>query len=306
MRETLARFPRLRAELPQNYPENVKSFGITISSMRGFAEKKSASRWIHAMNLPLVIHAAQFGETTKARALCSSILKVLDDFSADCAKLDGFRKTLKPLWDNAWQDTPELWSVVGTAFLTLTYLGNGHPIVGFGRKIGEGGTDSDILLSIEHQRVHVEVDVWHATDLTGQNTAENRELLLSRARSKASRKFQRLPRGERGVVAVVCMAFGDDFDTFKSNADLAGAFELGPDFERQFAKIYWVAGLGDGTSLFLHVFDSAERATAAARQFEEGVALRHQQIAERAYYRWIDRGRPLGDDWTDWLTAERK
>ena len=32
--------------------------------------------------------------------------------------------------------------------------------------------------------------------------------------------------------------------------------------------------------------------------------LLHQFIAEAAYLRWIDRGRPIGDAWADWLACE--
>lgn len=32
--------------------------------------------------------------------------------------------------------------------------------------------------------------------------------------------------------------------------------------------------------------------------------LLHRLIEETAYYRWIDRGRPVGDAWADWFAAE--
>jgi hypothetical protein len=30
------------------------------------------------------------------------------------------------------------------------------------------------------------------------------------------------------------------------------------------------------------------------------------EIEKAAYYRWLNRGRPTGDDWTDWLLAEKE
>jgi hypothetical protein len=30
------------------------------------------------------------------------------------------------------------------------------------------------------------------------------------------------------------------------------------------------------------------------------------EVEKAAYYRWLNRGRPTGDDWTDWLQAERE
>lgn len=30
----------------------------------------------------------------------------------------------------------------------------------------------------------------------------------------------------------------------------------------------------------------------------------HQAIEVQAYYRWIERGRPLWDDWRDWFEAQ--
>jgi Protein of unknown function (DUF2934) len=30
----------------------------------------------------------------------------------------------------------------------------------------------------------------------------------------------------------------------------------------------------------------------------------NQLIEEAAYFRWIDRGRPFGDPWSDWFAAE--
>lgn len=38
--------------------------------------------------------------------------------------------------------------------------------------------------------------------------------------------------------------------------------------------------------------------------WEAAQRLRHQLIAEAAYFHWIDRDRPLDDAWTDWFTAE--
>ena len=32
--------------------------------------------------------------------------------------------------------------------------------------------------------------------------------------------------------------------------------------------------------------------------------VRHQIIAEAAYFRWIDRGQPFGEPWVDWFAAE--
>jgi hypothetical protein len=31
-----------------------------------------------------------------------------------------------------------------------------------------------------------------------------------------------------------------------------------------------------------------------------------EMIQEEAYYQWLERGCPLGDDLTDWVAAERK
>jgi hypothetical protein len=31
-----------------------------------------------------------------------------------------------------------------------------------------------------------------------------------------------------------------------------------------------------------------------------------EQVAIRAYYRWLARGKPLGTDWEDWFEAERQ
>ena len=36
------------------------------------------------------------------------------------------------------------------------------------------------------------------------------------------------------------------------------------------------------------------------------MAVTHQQIAERAYFLWEERGRPLGSPETDWHRAERE
>jgi hypothetical protein len=239
MNETLRGYPHFRYALPNGYPINTR-FGITIEAMKKFAEQKKASRWVHLMNLPLVIHNASFGETTKVKTMCGSLLKVLDDFASACSKMEGFTRTLKPLWTDAWQvDTPELWSVVGTAFLALSYLSNRETIIGFGRKIGLGTKDADILITIPTEgNVHVEVEAWHATDLTGKSVEENRAFLLDRARSKATKKFPLLPPNERGVVAVVCTAFGEDFTIFRDNAELTGVYELGTGFDRQYLKTY--------------------------------------------------------------------
>jgi hypothetical protein len=37
---------------------------------------------------------------------------------------------------------------------------------------------------------------------------------------------------------------------------------------------------------------------------QSGSTLTHEQIAKRAYERWVKRGRPHGNDKQDWLEAE--
>lgn len=31
-----------------------------------------------------------------------------------------------------------------------------------------------------------------------------------------------------------------------------------------------------------------------------------EELREAAYYRWLERGTPLGDDWSDWYDAESR
>jgi hypothetical protein len=56
----------------------------------------------------------------------------------------------------------------------------------------------------------------------------------------------------------------------------------------------------------VHRFDEDKQCLIATRiEYVKGF-LRLMLQEEFAYFRWIDRGRPAGDDWADWFAAEKE
>jgi hypothetical protein len=53
-----------------------------------------------------------------------------------------------------------------------------------------------------------------------------------------------------------------------------------------------------------HRFDEKKQCLIATRiEYVKGLLLTMVR-SDYAYFRWIDRGRPMGDDWADWFAAE--
>ncbi|NBD08505.1 hypothetical protein [Corallococcus silvisoli] len=256
--ETTARYPHLKAILPADWPHGAR-FGIDKAKMAGFARKKEGSRYWHALNLPLCVHAAGAGfPDSKARTLMESLLRVLDGFARDFGTESGVRKTLEPLWtDSAWNiDPPEIWSVVATAFLAQTYQSNGFKPVGFGLKIGEGQKDADIQFrKPDGTVVHVDVEAWHAVKFAELDPTQARAELQRRVEAKCGSKFKDLPSSERGVAAIVCMAAGTHFELMMKYSSLAGMCQLDGRYAGQFGYVYWVGGTTDGQSMWVELFD---------------------------------------------------
>ena len=255
---TIARFPHLKAVLPPDWPHGDK-FGINTTRMASFAKEKEGSRYWHALNLPLCVHAAGAGyPDSKARTLMESLLRVLDGFARNFGTEPGVRKTLEPLWtDSAWNiDPPEIWSVVATAFLAQTYQSNGFKPVGFGLKIGKGQKDADIQFrKPDGTVVHVDVEAWHAVKFVDLDPAQARAELQRRVEAKCGSKFKDLPSSELGVAAIVCMAAGAHFELMMKYSSLAGIYLLDGRYTGQAGYVYWAGGITDGQSMWVELFD---------------------------------------------------
>lgn len=55
-----------------------------------------------------------------------------------------------------------------------------------------------------------------------------------------------------------------------------------------------------------HQTHSANETLAPSDAIPEGTPLSEARIADRAYFRWLDRGCPTGDDLRDWFEAEEE
>lgn len=247
LKDVLAGYPHLGARLPDGYPHG-KRFNITLEQMRNYAARMK-KRWWHQVNLPIVLHNALPSIEPDARHLMESVLRTLDRFARDFEALPGVTETLRPLWNEAWDDSPRFWSVVACAYLALRYADAGYQMEGFGLKIGDGEQDSDIAMRISGIRAHVDIEMWHAADFGQRTPEEARQELIRLADDKIGRKFPHLPTDEFGVAALVCVAMGANYDRFTKHPGLSGLLSV-EGRDRQFGFPYYLAGIRpDGGSL---------------------------------------------------------
>jgi hypothetical protein len=56
----------------------------------------------------------------------------------------------------------------------------------------------------------------------------------------------------------------------------------------------------------IHRFDENSQCLIATRiEYVKGLLLSMVR-SDYAFFRWVDRGMPAGDDWADWFAAERE
>lgn len=235
-------YPSLRAALPSRYPYGY----ITRDKMENFSEHRKLRYW-HNINFPMSINMCIHPTDKQQKSLGESILRTLNDFCENFSKLDGFSKTLKPLWGKGtWTtDDPEFWSVLSTACLALGYKNSGSIVTGFAQTIGNGQKDADIsiLIGEAQQKCHVDIEMWHAI-YEKERTHEELRIELERRADIKLGKFQDLPSNELGVVAIICI--GDDklFNSVFRVSKLASGFINGEEClqrERKHACVYWIA-----------------------------------------------------------------
>lgn len=207
----LARFPSLRDVVPRGFPRNAR-FEITVEKMQAYSDDRTKTYW-HKINLPLALHAYSSSPEPFVRELLGSLLRALDEFCARFHQLPGARSLLAPLWKNAWQDTPEVWSIASCVYCALCYDAAGIAVLGFERKLGAGARDADITVRLKNGRTaHVDVEAVHKPEIGGKTDDEIRATLEARAQEKADAKFGHLPPGEAGIVAQVAVVSDSDVD----------------------------------------------------------------------------------------------
>lgn len=238
----LGGYPNLLAQLPPSYP-SAPTFKINLAKMREYQARKGATFW-HDLNLPMVLHNALPTQGADQRSLMASLLRTLDDFAERFVAHLGMKGTLAPLWSDAWAPAPVFWSVISCAYIATNYARSGYIVEGFERKIGDGERDSDITLIVDGIRTHVDIEMWHATSLSGLTTQEARNRLLKRANNKVASKFPHLPAGERGVANIVCVASGEDVSRFDTEPELSGFLKL-PNQDHRYGFVSWLAGVRD-------------------------------------------------------------
>jgi len=207
----LARFPSLRAVVPRGFPADAR-FEITVEKMQDYSDDRTETYW-HKVNLPLALHAYGSSSEPSVRELIGSLLRALDEFCARFRLLPGARSLLAPLWQNAWQVTPEVWSIASCVYCALCYDSAGIEVLGFERKVRAGARDADITVRLKNGRTaHVDVEAVHKPTFAGKTDAEIHALLEARAQAKADAKFGHLPPGEAGIVAEVAVVSISDVD----------------------------------------------------------------------------------------------
>ena len=205
----LARFPALRAIVPANFPTDSR-YDVTVHKMQEYSDDRTKTYW-HKINLPLALHAYGYSPEPFLHELLGSMLNALDDFCARLGHLPGARSLLAPLWNNAWQDTPEAWSIASCVYMALCYEAAGFAMTGFERCIGAGPRDADITVELKSGiTTHVDVEAFHKPEFGSKTDEEIRDALEVRAHHKASAKFRDLPPGEVGIVAEVAIVSIED------------------------------------------------------------------------------------------------
>lgn len=207
----LSRFPSLREVVPRGFPGDAR-FEISVEKMQEYSDDRTKTYW-HKVNLPLALHAYGTSPEPFVRELLGSLLRALDEFCARFRHLPGARSLLTPLWKNAWQDTPEVWSIASCAYCALCFDAAGITLVGFERRVGGGPRDADITAKLNNGlTAHVDVEAVHKPEFGAKTEAEIRALLEARAQAKAASKFGHLPSGEAGIVAEVAVVSINDVD----------------------------------------------------------------------------------------------
>jgi hypothetical protein len=204
----LEAYPALRLWVPLG---SLTSAKITSAAMAKYDGARLA-RYFHHLNLPLLLHGALFATDVKLRALLRSILTTLEDFCVRFQNTEGARGFLRPLWQDMWSDTPQLWSVVSGAYMSLAYEAHGIRVLGFESRIADNSNDDardDITITLAGATIHIEIEAWHSASFSSLTDDALTETLLARADKKAA-KFRRLPSSRRGIVAVVCVISDGD------------------------------------------------------------------------------------------------
>lgn len=202
--DALADFPNLKSVLPPGLLLGAR-FGLTVARMQAYLEERGQRFW-HQLNLPLAVHAYRHN-APKVRSLMRSLLQTLQDFVSRLGQLPGARSLLLPLWENPWNEHPELWSIASCVYVALCYQANGIEVLGFETKIGTSERDADITVRLGSTVTHVEVEAVHRAELGPKTDEEVRSELERRANDKAGKKFRALPPDEAGVVAEVCWSY---------------------------------------------------------------------------------------------------
>lgn len=207
----LSRFPSLRAIVPDRFPTDAR-FEITVEKMAAYSEDRAKSYW-HKINLPLALYAHGNFPDPLVRELLGSLLRALNDFCDKFSDLPGARSLLAPLWQNAWQDTPEVWSIASCVYCALCFDATGIEVLGFERRVGTGSRDADITVKLRNGiTAHVDVETFHKPEFGDRTDTEVRALFEARALAKADAKFGHLPPGEAGIVAEVAVVSTNDVD----------------------------------------------------------------------------------------------
>lgn len=253
--QELLSYPDLRTALPQDYPHG-KSYKITDSNLTAYNSCRAKKYW-HQINLPLLILNLNFDREPKLKALCQSTLKTLNEFCREFNAKPGFRKTLEPLWADAWTSQPRFWSVIGETHLTLhLYRKNpNYQIVGFGMKIGSGKKDADVRSINQNGTVcHIDIESENLTKDIEGTPEDFRRLIEDRGRTKLEKKFPDLPQNEIGLAAQIYVVNGSNLDTFIKHKELTAPFNIETN---KVAQVFWLVGATIDGIFGYHIVDKS-------------------------------------------------
>ena len=187
--------PHLRGLIPTGFPRSGRA-KLTYQQAMCFEEIRTDRHW-HHVNLPLLLHlAGNDSSVPGGRVFALELLGLLEAFAKRFHGFPGAKRTLAPLWQQAWNaEDPCFWSVVASCHCALKWPAD---VFGFERSTGKDGTSADLVLQTATGRLFVEIEIWHQP---GATSAEELEAVLRRRfEEKAQKKFPRFCAPEMGVI----------------------------------------------------------------------------------------------------------
>lgn len=211
MEEVLDGYPHFASMLPKGYPRRggKSKHRLSYHKLKKFNDKREREEdWYH-INLPLVLHNIKTQKHEKAQQLMKSLVNKLEQFCFHYSDVPKIKNVLAPLWTSAWDPQDHtFWSVIGEVSVALLLHSTGFPVQHFAAQIGDSKKDADLRTTINGKATYIDIQMAYLhRDVDKENPGEGtiKDLLGHRSVQKSRQKFESLPSGEQGIVAMVVL-----------------------------------------------------------------------------------------------------